>query len=70
MKTLASVSAVAALLALAACGPGTPATKPVQKNTAPPAAGTMKSPTEELKERMSSADAASGAAAAAGTGKK
>lgn len=70
MKTLVSISAAAALLALAACGPGTPTTKPVQKNTAPPAAGTMKSPTEELKERMSSADSATGAAATAGAGKK
>ena len=69
MKTLVTTGSVALLLALAACGSGTPPTKPVQKNTEPPAAGTMKSPSQELKERMSAADSATGAAASGG-GKK
>ncbi|MFM9144045.1 MAG: hypothetical protein ACKORL_01390 [Phycisphaerales bacterium] len=44
MQTILSFASVAALATLTACGPGTPASKPVQKNDAPPAAGSIKSP--------------------------
>ena len=69
MKTLVSTGAVALLLTLTACGPGTPAVKKVEKNTNPPAAGSIKSPSEELKEKMTSTDG-NAAAAAAPAGKK
>lgn len=59
MKTVLSIGSIAVVLALAACGGGAPPTKPVQKNEERPAAGSMKSPTEALKEKMtSSTDAA------------
>ena len=62
MKTVLSIGSIAVVLALAACGGGAPATKPVQKNEERPAAGSMKSPTEALKEKMSSSsDAAADA---------
>ena len=54
MKTVLSIGSIAVVLALAACGGGAPPTKPVQKNEERPAAGSMKSPTEALKEKMSS----------------
>jgi hypothetical protein len=69
MKTLVSTGAIALLLTLTACGPSTPATKKVDKNTNQPSAGSIKSPTQELKEKMSSADGAA-AASAGGTAKK
>ena len=69
MKTLVSTGAVALLLVLTACGGSTPATKKVDKNTNQPAAGSIKSPTQELKEKMSSADGAA-AASAGGAPKK
>lgn len=69
MKTIATASAVAFLVVLTGCDGGSPATKPVQKNEAAPAAGTVKSPNEGLKDRMKSAEGA-GAAAAAGAPKK
>jgi hypothetical protein len=69
MKTLVSTGAIALLLTLTACGPSTPATKKVDKNTNQPAAGSIKSPTQELKEKMSSADGAA-AASAGGAPKK
>lgn len=59
MKTLVSIGAVAALLALTACGGSTPPVKPVEKNTASAPAGSMKSPTEGLKEKMSASSDAS-----------
>lgn len=69
MKTLITTGSVALLLTLVACGGGTPPVKPVEKNTAPPSAGTLKSPSEAMKERMSSTDAST-AGAAGQTGKK
>jgi predicted small lipoprotein YifL len=59
MKTLVSLGAVATLLALTACGGSNPPVKPVEKNTNAAPAGTMKSPTEGLKERMSASSDAS-----------
>lgn len=62
MKTVLSIGSIAVVLALAACGGGSPATKPVQKNEDRPAAGSLKSPNEALKEKMtSSTDAAADA---------
>lgn len=62
MKTVLSIGSIAVVLALAACGGGTPATKPVQKNEDRPTAGSLKSPNEALKEKMSSStDAAADA---------
>jgi len=69
MKTLVSTGAIALLLTLTACGPSTPPTKKVEKNTNQPAAGSIKSPTEALKEKMGAADGAA-AASAGGTAKK
>lgn len=69
MKTIATASAVALLVVLTGCDGGSPATKSVQKNDAAPAAGSIKSPNEGLKDRMKSAEGA-GAAAAAGAPKK
>ena len=69
IKTLVSTGAVALLLALTACGGNTPAVKKVEKNTGQPAAGSIKSPSQELKDKMSSADG-SAAAASAPAGKK
>lgn len=54
MKTVLSIGSIAVVLALAACGGGAPAAKPVQKNEDRPAAGSLKSPNEALKEKMSS----------------
>jgi hypothetical protein len=68
MKTLVQTGSVALLLALVACGGSTPPVKPVEKNTSPTAAGSIKSPSEEMKERMSSTDAST--AGAAGGSKK
>ena len=70
MKILATTGSVALLLALVACGGGTPPIKPVEKNTNSPAAGSIKSPSEEMKQRMSATDSASAGAAGAATGKK
>ena len=70
MKTILSFAAVAALATLTACGPGTPASKPAQKNDAPPAAGTIKSPQQELKDRMSSTSGSAAAQADQGTKKQ
>ncbi|MFM1936754.1 MAG: hypothetical protein RI990_1713 [Planctomycetota bacterium] len=69
MKTLATLTAAALVLTLAACDGGTPATKPVQKNTNPAAAGSIKSPSQELKERMSSTEGSAASAADSGTKK-
>ena len=69
MKTILSLTAVSALAALTACGPGTPAAKPVQKNDAPPTAGSIKSPSQEMKDRMSSASGAAASQAEQGTKK-
>ncbi len=69
MKIIATASAVALLVVLTGCDGGSPPTKSVQKNDAAPAAGTIKSPNEGLKDRMKSAEGA-GAAAAAGAPKK
>ncbi len=69
MKTLATASAVAFLVILTGCDGGSPKTKPVQQNEAAPAAGSIKSPNEGLKDRMKSADG-SAAAAAGGAPKK
>jgi hypothetical protein len=54
MKKVVSLIAASAVLALAACVDGSPPTKPVEKNTQGAAAGSIKSPTDELRERMSS----------------
>ena len=54
MKKVSTLLAASCVLALAACGGGTPPTKPVEKNTQGAAAGSIKSPTDELRERMSS----------------
>jgi hypothetical protein len=70
MKTLVSTGAVALLLVLTACGGSTPATKKVEKNTGQPAAGSIKSPSQELKEKMTSADGSAAAAASAPAAKK
>ena len=66
MKTIATASAVAFLVVLTGCDGGSPATKAVQKNEAAPAAGTIKSPNEGLKDRMKSAEGAGAAATATG----
>ena len=69
MKTIATASAVALLVVLTGCDGGSPAVKSVQKNDAAPAAGSIKSPSEGLKDRMKSAEG-SAAATAAGAPKK
>jgi hypothetical protein len=69
MKTIATASAVALLVVLTGCDGGSPATKSVQKNDAAPAAGSVKSPNEGLRDRMKSAEGSS-AASAAGTAPK
>jgi hypothetical protein len=46
------------VLVLAACGSGAPSAKPVQKNDAPPAAGSIESPNTGMKKRMGSLDGA------------
>ena len=61
MKTVATIIATASLLALTACGGGSPPTKPVERNTQPAAAGSMKSPTEAMKESMNNSSNAAGA---------
>ena len=63
MKTLTNIGSVALLLTLVACGGSTPPVKPVEKNNNPSAAGSIKSPSEEMKERMSSTDASTAGAA-------
>ena len=52
MKTVATMFATASLLALTACGGGSPPTKPVERNTQPAAAGSVKSATDTMKESM------------------
>jgi hypothetical protein len=59
MKTAVTLIATASLLALAACGGGTPPTKPVERNTQTAPAGSMKSSTEAMKEAMGSSQDAS-----------
>jgi hypothetical protein len=60
MKTAATMLATASLIALTACGGGSPPTKPVERNTQSAAPGTMKNPTEAMKEAMGSSSNASG----------
>ncbi|MCX5641026.1 MAG: hypothetical protein NT059_09485 [Planctomycetota bacterium] len=70
MKTLATASAVALLFVLTGCGDGSPKAKAVQENNAAPAAGTIKSPNEGLKDRMKSTEGTAAAAAASAAPKK
>jgi hypothetical protein len=60
MKTIATLGAAALVLVLAACGSGAPSAKPVQKNDAPPAAGSIESPNSGMKKRMGSLDGSQG----------
>lgn len=59
MKKVISLLAASTVLALAACGGGSPPTKPVEKNTQSAAPGSMKSPTDSLREKMSASSDAS-----------
>ncbi|MEI6474035.1 MAG: hypothetical protein WCO75_01460 [Planctomycetota bacterium] len=68
MKTLATASAVALLFVLTGCDGGSPAAKAPQPNTNAPAAGSIKSPNDGLKDRMKSTEGS--AANAAGSPKK
>ena len=70
MKTIATIGAAGLLLALTACGSGAPAAKPVPKNDAPPAAGSIESPTSAMKKRMSSAEGNAAQNAEQGAAKK
>ena len=54
MKKVISLLAASTVLGLAACGGGSPPTKPVEKNNQAAAPGSMKSPTDSLREKMSS----------------
>ena len=54
MKTAATLLATVSVLALAACGGGTPPTKPVERNTQSAAPGSMKSASDGFKEAMTS----------------
>jgi hypothetical protein len=65
MKTLATASAVAFLVILTGCDDGSPKAKAVQENNAAPAAGTIRSPNEGLKDRMKSTEGTAAAAAGA-----
>ncbi len=56
MKKVTSLLAAATVLALAACGGGTPPSKPVEKNTQSAAPGSIKSPTDNLREKMSASN--------------
>jgi hypothetical protein len=59
MKKVVSLIAASAVLALAACGDGSPPTKPVEKNTQSATPASMKSPTDALREKMSASQDAS-----------
>ena len=56
MKKVVSLLAASTALALAACGPSSPPSKPVEKNTQAANPGSIKSPTDNLREKMSASN--------------
>jgi hypothetical protein len=56
MKKVVSLLAASTVLALAACGGSAPPSKPVEKNTQSATPGSIKSPTDNLRDKMSASN--------------
>lgn len=57
MKSILTLSAAATIALLAGCGDGAPAKKPVEVNKNAPAAGSITSGAQSVKDKLKSADA-------------